>query len=83
MYLRESTIWKDEVEVLVFIESLQNLFDVLNRGLPNLCETPPLITSDSTSGLKPIGLTVLGSSIVKIEAKSKLNVEYIEIDPNL
>ena len=58
-------------------------FDGLTSGLSNLCETSKLIISSSDYGVKFIGLPVLVSSLVHKEAKSELNVEYIEIDPNL
>ena len=44
VYLKESPIWKVEVLVLVSVESLQTLFDGLNRGMYNLCDTVLLIT---------------------------------------
>ena len=83
VYLRESHIWKVEVGIFVFVESLQNLFGGLTRGLSILCETASLITSPSTYGVKSIGLPILGSSLVHVEAKSKLNVESLEIYPTL
>ena len=43
VYLRESPICKGEVGVLVYDESLQNLFDKLTRGLSNLCENESLM----------------------------------------
>ena len=82
MYLRDSPIWKGEVGALVWVESLQ-LFNLLTRALSNFCETASLITSSSDYGVKPIGLTVLGSSFVHMKAKAKLDVEYFEIDSNL
>ena len=48
-----------------------------------MCETASLITSYSTSGIKSIGFPVLGYPLVNIDAKEKLDVEYIEIDLNL
>ena len=63
--------------------SLSKLFDVLTIGLSNLCETASIITSSSYSGVKSIGLLVLGYSFVNMEEKAKLNVEYIEIYPTL
>ena len=81
MYLRASPIWK--FGVLVFVEYHQILFDGLIRGLFNLCETEPKITSCLTNGVKSSGLHVLGSLIVHMEAKEKLNIEYLDIDPTL
>ena len=49
----------------------------------NLCKTACLIDSSSTYGVKFIGLSVIGSYLVNMEVKEKLNVEYIEIDPTL
>ena len=54
-----------------FGDYFQNLFDGLTRGLSNLFETAYLITSSSTSGVKSIGLPVIGSSLVNMEPKSK------------
>ena len=59
------------------------MFHGLTRGLFNFCETASLITSSSISGVKSIGLPVRVSSIVQMEAKSKLNVKYFEIDTTL
>ena len=80
MYLRESPICKGEVGVLVCVESLQALFYEVNIGLYNLCETASLITYYSSSGVKSFFLSVIVSFFVHIEAKEKLNVEYLEID---
>ena len=41
------------------------------------------MTSSSTSMVKYIEFFVLGYSFVHMEAKAKLNAEYLEIDPNL
>ena len=57
------------------------MFYGLTIGISNFCETDSLITSYSASGVKPIGLTVLGSSIVHTEAKSRLNVKYLKMYP--
>ena len=59
------------------------MFDGWNRGLSDLCETASLIISYSASGVKSIGFPVLGSFFVYMEAKEKLNVEYLEIYPTL
>ena len=83
MYLRESPIWRGGVRFLVCIKSIQALVAGFTRGVYNLCETISLITSSSTSGVKTIGLTFLGSSILHMDAKAKLNLEYREIDPTL
>ena len=83
VYLKESPIWKGEVGVLVCVESLQTLFDELNRGLFNLFETTFLITSSSTYGVKCIWLHIIGSYLLHMEEKVKLNVEDLEIDPNI
>ena len=48
-----------------------------------MCETASLITSSSASGVKYIGLNVLVSYLVNMEAKEKLSVEYLEIDSTL
>ena len=69
VYLRESPIRKGEVGALVWDECLQDLFDGMNRGLSNLCETDSLITSSSDYGVKYIWLLVLGSSFVHMWAK--------------
>ena len=79
VYLRSLQTRKGEVVVLVCVESLQTLFDELTRDQSNFCETASLINSFSWSGVKYIGLPVLGSSLVHMEAKAKLNVEYIKI----
>ena len=79
MYPIELPIWKGEVGDLVWVESLQTLFGGLIRGISNLCETYYLITSSSASGVKSIVFSSLGSSIVHMEAKENLNVEYLEI----
>ena len=83
VYLRESPIWKGEVGVLVYIESIQTLFDGLTKGMYNFCETISLINSSSSSGVKPIVFPVHGSSLVNIEAKEKFKVEYLDIDTTL
>ena len=62
-----------------FVLIISNFLNGLTRGLFNLCENSSLITASSTSGVKYIGLPVIGSSIFHIEANAKLNVEYIEI----
>ena len=80
MYLRESPTWKSEFGALVLVESIKTFFDGFNRGMSNFCETVSLINSSSSSGVKPIGLPVLGSSFVHMEAKVNLNLEYLEID---
>ena len=49
----------------------------------NLCETASLISSSLASGVKSIGLTVIGSYLVHMEARSKSNVEYTDIHPTL
>ena len=79
MYLRESLVWKGKVRALVWVDYIQNLFDGLTRGLYNFCETASLITSYSTSGVKSIDLTVLGSHLVQMESKAKSNMGYIGI----
>ena len=79
VYLRESPIWKGEVRALVWVESLQTLFDGLTRGLSNLCDTASLITSSSASWVKYISLPVIVSSLAHTYEKSKLIVEYLEI----
>ena len=81
--LRESEICKCEVGVWDCVESLQNLFYGLTRGLSNLCENASLITSSSTSVVKSIGFPVIWFSLVIMKAKSKLNVEYLDIDPTI
>ena len=83
MYLRESPIWKGEGGFLVCADSIQTLFYGLTKGQSNLCDTEYLITSSSTSKVKSIGLPALGSSLVHMDIKTKLNVEYLKIDPNL
>ena len=60
MYLIESSIWKNGVIVLYYVESLQALFNVLTRVLYNFCDTSSLITSSSASGEKYVGLPVIG-----------------------
>ena len=57
--------------------------DVFTRGLSNMCETESLMTPYSTSGIKFIGLNVVGSSRVHIKSKERLNVESLEIDPTI
>ena len=76
MYLIESTIFRGEVGALVLVESLQTLFGVLTGGLSNFCETSSLITSSSASGVRYVGLPVIGSYFAHMESKAKLNVEY-------
>ena len=76
VYLRDSPILKVEFGVLVCVESVQTIFDGLTIGLFNLCDTDSLITSSLTSGVKYIALPVLGSYLVYMDAKEKLNVEY-------
>ena len=83
VYLRESPIWKVELGALVWVESLKTVFDGLSRGISNLCETTSLISSLSYSGVKSIGLPVLGSSFVHTEEKARLNVEYHDINTTL
>ena len=83
MYLRESPIRKDEVVVLVSVESIHTLFYGLTRGLYNLYETASLLNLSSTYAVKSFGLLVIGSLLVYMEAKSNLNVEYIEIYPTI
>ena len=80
---QESPIRKGEVGALGWVEFIQTLFDGLTRGLSKLYETTSIITLSSASGVKSIGFPVLGSSFVHMEAKVKLNVEYLDIDPNL
>ena len=65
------------------VDPLQTLFDGLTRGLSNFFDTASLITSSLTSGVKYIVLPVLGSSLVYMEAKEKLDAEYVEIYPTL
>ena len=60
-----------------------NVFDGLTRGMSNLCETASLITSSSASGVKQIGFSVLCSSFVSMESRSKLDVVSLEIYPTL
>ena len=79
-YLREVTFWKGEVETLVCVQSLLDLFYGLTTCLSNLCKTASIITSYSMYGVKSIGLPGIGSSTVDIEARDNLNVEYFEID---
>ena len=74
---------KGEVRALILVQYLQNLSGVLTRGQSNLCDNAPLITSFSVSGVKHTGLPVIVSSFVNMEAKSKLNMEYLVIDPTL
>ena len=76
VYLIDSPILKVEFGVLVCVESVQTIFDGLTIGLFNLCDTDSLITSSLTSGVKYIALPVLGSYLVYMDAKEKLNVEY-------
>ena len=83
MYIRESTILKGEVGVIYCFDSLQSLLYVLTRGLSNVFETASLITSSSTYGVKSIGLTVIGSYPVNMEANAKLNAGYIKTNPTL
>ena len=83
VYIRESPIWKGEVGDLVWFYSLQTLFDVMNTGLSNFCKAASLIASSSVFALKFIGFPVIGSSFVHMEAKAKLNMEYLGIDSNL
>ena len=83
VYLRESPIWKGEVGVLVCVESLQTLIHGLTRGLSNLCETASLISLSSTSGVKSIVLPFLGFYLVNMEAKAKLDMESLDIDPTI
>ena len=61
----------------------QNLFDWLTRGLSSFCDTSSLITSSSASGVKSIGLPVIGFYFVNMEAKAKLNVVCPEINPTV
>ena len=83
MYLRGSPILKVEVGVIVCIEFLQTLFYGLSKVMYNLCDTAYIIPSCSTSGIKYIGLTVLGSPLIHMEAKEKINMDSLEIDPPL
>ena len=59
------------------------LFDRLTKGMFNFCENKSLITSSLTNALKSTVLPVLGLSLVNMESKSNLNVDSIDIYPNL
>ena len=65
---------------IYFELSLSKFIYLFNRVLSNLCETASLITSSSAYGVKSIYLPVIGFSLVHLEARNNLNVEYIEID---
>ena len=58
-------------------------FGVLTGGMSNLCDNASLITSYSTYGVKYIVLPVIGSSILNMEAKEKLDIKSLEIYPTL
>ena len=48
-----------------------------------MCDTASSIPSFSTSGVKSIGFPGIEFSLVYIEIKEKLNVEYPEMDTTL
>ena len=54
VYLRESPIFKGDVGVLFWFDSLQTLLDGLTRFMSYLWVTSPLMNSHSTSGVKYI-----------------------------
>ena len=58
-------------------------FNGFTRVMYNLYETASLITSSSDSGVRNIGFPVLVSSFLYMEAKERLNVWYLEIDPTI
>ena len=60
--------------IFIFIWVYPNVFYGLTECMSNLYDTPSLIKFSSGSGVKSIGLPVLGSSLVHMEAKVKLNV---------
>ena len=81
--MRESPIWKGEFGVLVCIESLQTLFDGFTRCMYNLWDIAYPIPSSSTYGVIIIGLPVIWSPPFHIDAKEKLNLEYLYIYPTI
>ena len=72
MYLGKSLMCKCEVVILDYVESFQTVLYGLNRDLYNLYETGLLIISSSNSGVKFIGLNILGFSLVNMETKAGL-----------
>ena len=67
----------------VWVEFLQTFFDGLTRGLYNFGDTASLFTSSSACIVKSIGFTVLGYSLVHMQAKKNYKMKYLEIDSNL
>ena len=74
MYIIEPPIWKGEIGVLVWVESLRTFFDEFTRGLSNFFETESLMTSSSASGVNSIDFNVLGSYLAHMDSKEKLDV---------
>ena len=83
VYPRELPIRNVGFRVLFFVESLQTLFDGLTISMSNLCQTESQITSSSIFGVNSIRLTVLGSSLVRMDSKAKVNMEYLDFDHTL
>ena len=54
----------------------------MTRGLSNFFDNASLKNSYLICGVIYIGLNILGSYLVHMEAKVNLNMESIEIDPN-
>ena len=58
-------------------------FGGLTRGLYNLCDNDSLINPSYDYGVKYIVMSVFSSSFLSMGEKAKLDIDYLEIDPNL